>query len=76
MKTEKVHISRIRSNDVILHDGKEMTVGEKDITRDDFMGISIFGDCYRLGTVFVIRVLYTRVLPNIPANQKSIPVDC
>ena len=41
--------STIRAGDVILHDGKEMTVGRKDIARSSFMGISIFGDCYNLG---------------------------
>ena len=57
MATEEVHISRIMPGDTIYHNGKEMTVCKKDITRDDFMGISIFGDCYRLGTTPVLRVL-------------------
>jgi hypothetical protein len=63
MKTEQVHISRISAGDVIFHDNKERTVCEKDIKRDDFVGITLFGDCYRLGRVLVTRVLYTRVLP-------------
>ena len=51
MKIEKRHISRIRAGDTILHDNKSMTVCNKDIKHDSFMGITIFGDCYRLGTV-------------------------
>jgi hypothetical protein len=58
MKTEKVHISRIRAGDTIFHDGKDMTVSKKDIKRDAFMGISIFGDSYRLGTILISRVLF------------------
>jgi hypothetical protein len=57
MITEKVHISRIMAGDTIFHDGKDRTVSKKDIKRDDFMGISIFGDCYRLGTALVSRIL-------------------
>lgn len=50
----EVHISEIRSGDTILHtDGKIRTVCEKNITRDRFMGIALFGDSYRLGTISV-----------------------
>jgi len=56
MKTEKRHISRIRSGDTIFHKGKDRTVCKKDIKYDDFMGISIFGDCYRLGTIPVLLI--------------------
>ena len=56
MKIEKIHISRIRAGDTIFHDNKSMTVCDKDIKRDDFMGISLFGDCYRLGTVPVLSI--------------------
>ena len=69
MKTEKVHTSRISPGDVVLcSDNKERTVCKKDITRDKFLGVRLFGDSYRLGIVPVIRVLYTRVLPIIPGN--------
>jgi len=68
MKTEKVHISRISAGDVILHNDKEMTVCEKDIKRDDFMGFTLFGDSYKLGRALVTKVLYTRSLPTIPVD--------
>ena len=45
-----VHISEIRPGDTIMHtDGKERTVCRNNIRRDGFMGISLFGDTYRLG---------------------------
>ena len=65
MEVENIHISRIRSGDAILHNGKEMTVCKKDIKYDSFMGITIFGDCYRLGTLPVLRVVIKRALPTL-----------
>jgi len=65
METEKIHISRIMPGDVVLHNNKEMTVSKKDITRDSFMGICLFGDCYRIGKMLVTKVLYTRALPSL-----------
>ena len=56
MEIEKRHISRIRTGDTILHNNKTMTVCSHNIKRDDFMGISIFGDCYKLGTVPVLLI--------------------
>lgn len=54
----EVHISQIRPGDTILHtDGQARTVCRKDITRDSFMGISLFGDSYRLGTIPVKKLL-------------------
>lgn len=47
--------SVIRVGDTILHEGKEMTVCRGDITRSAFMGISIFGDCYRSGHKKVLK---------------------
>lgn len=77
MKTEKVHISRISVGDVVLcPDNRERTVCKKDIKRDDFMGISLFGDSYKLGYELVTRVLYTRALPNIPVNWFFSLVEC
>ena len=67
MKTKKVHISQISAGDVIIcGDGVERTVCKKDIKKDNFMGISIFGDCFKSGRELVTKVLYTRALPNIP----------
>lgn len=57
-KIREVHISEIRSGDTILHlDGKIRTVCQKDIKRDQFMGVTLFGDSYRLGTIPVKRLI-------------------
>jgi len=44
------HISLIAAGDTILHNGKLMTVCNNNIKRG-FMGITIFGDSYRLGNI-------------------------
>lgn len=62
-KTEKIHIDMIMPGDTIFHDNREMTVSQKDIKRGGFMGTSIFGDCYKSGTVPVLRVIIKRALP-------------
>lgn len=51
------HISEIRPGDTILHsDGVVRTVCPKNITWSSFMGISLFGDTYRLGTIPVKKL--------------------
>lgn len=58
MKTEKVHISLVKEGDTIVcTDGIERTVNRKDI-KTGFMGISLWGDSYRMGTLLVERVVY------------------
>jgi len=57
MKTEQIHIDLLKAGDTILHDGKEMTVCNKDLKRGGFMGTSVFGDSYKSGYQPVIRVL-------------------
>lgn len=53
-----VHISQIRPGDTILHtDGRVSTVCRKDIEWNSFMGYSLFGDSYRLGTLPVKKLL-------------------
>ena len=53
----EVHISEIRPGDTILHtDGKIRTVCSNNIHRDSFMGVSLFGDTYRLGNVPVRKI--------------------
>lgn len=55
--TIDVHISEIRHGDTILHlDGNIRTVSRSNIRRDSFMGISIFGDSYRLGRLPVKKL--------------------
>lgn len=57
-KAVEVHISEIRPGDTILHsDGKIRTVCSNNIKRDSFMGISLFGDTYRLGTIPVKKMM-------------------
>jgi len=60
MTKEKVHISLIREGDaVICSDGLARTVNKKDLKRG-FMGITLWGDSYRLGTTLVERVIARR----------------
>ena len=59
--TKLVHISTIKAGDTIIHNGKESTVGKKDITIGGFMGTSVFGDNYRSGTRLVEIVLYVKM---------------
>ena len=56
----EVHISKIEPGDTVIHNGKEKTVGKDDISYCPFMGISLFGDTYRLGTVLVKKVLFPK----------------
>jgi len=57
-KIDEVHISTIRSGDTINHLGINTTVCNNNIKRCDFMGISIFGDTYKLGTMLIKKVTY------------------
>jgi len=58
MKTEYVHINFIHPGHVIVcRDGTIRTVTPEYIKEDGFMGKSIFGDSYNLGTVRVQKVL-------------------
>ena len=53
----EVHISEIRPGDTILHTyGKVRTVCRNNIKHNSFMGISLFGDSYRLGTIPVKKL--------------------
>ena len=59
---KEVHISTISIGDSILcPDGKERTVSKGNIKRSEFMGISIFGDTYNLGTKPVKKVIYEKL---------------
>ncbi len=52
-----VHISTIRAGDTVNHDGKVSTVGNDNIKRDSFMGYTLFGDSYAIGTKPVAKVV-------------------
>ncbi len=60
-KMENVHISRIRMDDAVFHDGKVYTVGRKDIHEaKDGAPRTLFGDSYDLGYKKVKRLLPPR----------------
>jgi hypothetical protein len=59
----KTHIRNIRAGDVVRHEGKDRTVGIKDIKHCNFMGVSLFGDSYCLGHKMVDLVVINRALP-------------
>lgn len=50
----------IRVGDAVYHDGKVQTVSPGDIRRGGFMGLTIFGDSYRLGRQKVKRVEFKK----------------
>lgn len=51
----EVDKSTIKPGDIILHNGHEITIGKTDITKSEFMGVCLFGDCYRLGSQKVLK---------------------
>jgi len=58
MKTISVHKDSIIPGDTIVcRDGQTRTVTPEYIKEDSFMGRSIFGDCYNIGTIKVQKVL-------------------
>jgi len=62
---KSVHISSIRPGDTIEHNGILKTVCAKDIKSDTFMGTTIFGDSYRLGSIPVILACIFHAKPAI-----------
>ena len=61
---EEVHVSDIKVGDCIEHQGRLMTVCSKDIKKG-FMGLTIFGDSYRLGRQLVVRATPIHVMPKL-----------
>lgn len=55
-----VHITQVRVGDVVFFDGKDRTVGAKDLKRDPLMGITLWGDSYNLGYLPVWRKVIAR----------------
>lgn len=47
--TETKNIRDIRAGDIVVRDNIPTTVCNRDIKRDEFMGITLFGDTYNLG---------------------------
>ena len=57
-----VNVDTIRVGDTVEIDGLLKTVCPGDI-KSGFMGVTLFGDSYRLGTVPVIKVEFVLVEP-------------
>lgn len=55
-EVEDVHITRINPGDAILHCGVIRTVCAENIKNTPGVGITIFGDSYRLGYLPVKKV--------------------
>lgn len=64
-KTVLKDIRDIRAGDVVRHAGKDRTVGNSDLKRSDFMGVTLFGDSYTLGYKKVEVVIMDRALPGV-----------
>lgn len=62
--TQDTHISTIRAGDTVEHQGRLMTVCASNLKRG-FMGITLFGDSYRLGTLPVKKATLARVRPSM-----------
>ena len=56
--TSQIHISNITAGDTVIHNNEMLTVSNKNIKKDLFMGKSIFGDTYRLGKNLVTKVKF------------------
>ena len=56
MKTEMVNKHEIKNGDTVVHNGELRTVCKRAFSNDDFMGLLLWGDSYRLGYKPVERV--------------------
>jgi hypothetical protein len=57
---QEVHISTINGGDTVMHNGEMKTVSFNNIKKDSFMGTSIFGDSYKLGTTKVKKIIFKK----------------
>lgn len=60
-KTEMVNISKIVVGDTVIYNAHERTINKNHIKDDPFMGRTLFGDSYRLGTILVEKVIFKKV---------------
>ena len=58
MTITKVHISTIKGGDTVRIGGVLKTVGKNDIKHGGFMGSTLFGDSFLLGTIPVEKVTF------------------
>lgn len=49
MKTKMVHKSEVKIGDTVIHNGEMKTVGVETFGKDEFMGLLLWCDSYRLG---------------------------
>lgn len=68
IQRQAVHIDAIRAGDTVEIDGVLKTVCPGDLKKCPDMGVTLFGDSYRLGTMAVVKVTF--VLP----GQERAPV--
>ena len=61
----EVHKDTIKAGDVIMVDGILRTVCNKDINAYSFMGLTIFGDCYKLGRKPVQKAIIHKAMPTV-----------
>ncbi len=64
-QTEQVHISDIKVGDVVVIGGEAKTVGKLDIKEDAFMGKTLYGNSYKLGTQTIARA----IIPKLSRQQ-------
>lgn len=62
-----VHISTIKAGDTILHTDNKITTVSNSNIKNGFMGITLFGDAYRLGRLPVKKVTF-----NKPSVEKEL----
>ncbi|WOK01516.1 hypothetical protein [Pseudomonas phage UF_RH7] len=62
------HICDVRPGDVVRHAGADRTVGNADL-KSGFMGVTLFGDSYRLGRQLVDVVVIESAMPNAAGAQ-------
>ena len=62
MKTEIIptHIKQIKIGDTVMVNGQMKTASRTSFGGDDFMGLTLFGDSYRLGRKLVDKVIIYR----------------
>ena len=54
------HISEVSAGDIVEHEGCLRTVSARNLRRDPFIGVTLFGDSYRLGAVPVRVATFTQ----------------
>ena len=56
-------IKEIRIGDTIIdNDDKRKLVSQGNLKYNEFMGLTLFGDCYKLGTQKVRKLIFKKVV--------------